>query len=136
MELTGLQNPLVKAAAELKQKKYRTLRQEYLAEGLRTVEEAVNFGVVHTLFYLPTEDARALALLELAAADNVKLIAVNEQVMKKIADTDTPQGLIGICQMVQPSLEKLLADGKLLLVLDRVGDPGHSWAAMCGLDKR
>ena len=88
MELTGLQNPLVKAAAELKQKKYRTQRQEYLAEGLRTVEEAVNFGVVHTLFYIPTEDARTLALLELAAADNIKLIAVNEQVMKKIADTE------------------------------------------------
>ncbi len=125
MELTGLQNPLVKATAELKQKKYRTQRQEYLAEGLRTVEEAVNFGVVHTLFYTATEDARTLRLLELAAADNIKLICVNEQVMKKIADTDTPQGIIGICQMVQPQLEKLLASGKLLLVLDRIGDPGN-----------
>ena len=32
MELTGLQNPVVKAAAELKQKKYRTQNVLYLAE--------------------------------------------------------------------------------------------------------
>ena len=38
MELTGLQNPVVKAAAELKQKKYRTQNGLYLAEGLRTAE--------------------------------------------------------------------------------------------------
>ena len=40
MEITGLQNPVVKAAAELKQKKYRQQQGLFLAEGLRTVEEA------------------------------------------------------------------------------------------------
>ena len=125
MELTGLQNPLVKTTAELKQKKYRTQRQEYLAEGLRTVEEAVNFGRAKTLFYTAAEDERTLKLLELAAADNVQLVMVNDQVMKKISDTETPQGIIAVCQMVQPKLEQLLAGGKLLLVLDRVGDPGN-----------
>ncbi len=125
MELTGLQNPLVKAAAELKQKKYRTQRNEYLAEGVRTAEEAVAFGVAKTLFYTPTEDERTMQLLENAAADNVKLVCVNDSVMKKIADTETPQGVIAVCNMVQPKLEKLLASGKLLLVLDRIGDPGN-----------
>ena len=32
MELTGLQNPMVKAAAELKQKKYRQQQGLFLAE--------------------------------------------------------------------------------------------------------
>ena len=125
MELTGLQNPVVKAAAELKQKKYRTQNGLYLAEGLRTAEEAVAYKAVETLFYVATDDDRTMRLLEDAAMQNIKLVCVNENVMKKIADTETPQGIIAVCKMRQPKLENLLAGGKMLLVLDRVGDPGN-----------
>ena len=125
MELTGLQNPVVKAAAELKQKKYRTQNGLYLAEGLRTAEEAVAYKAVETLFYVATDDERTMRLLEDAAMQNIKLVCVNENVMKKIADTETPQGIIAVCKMRQPKLENLLASGKMLLVLDRVGDPGN-----------
>lgn len=125
MELTGLQNPLVKAAAELKQKKYRQQRGEFLAEGLRTAEEAVAFKAVQQLFYTVTEDERTLRLLEQAAAMQVKLVCVSEAVMKKIADTETPQGIIAVCRMQEQTLEQLLASGRMLLVLDRVGDPGN-----------
>ena len=125
MELTGLQNPVVKAAAELKQKKYRTQNGLYLAEGLRTAEEAVAYKAVETLFYVATDDDRTMRLLEDAAMQNIKLVCVNENVMKKIADTETPQGIIAVCKMRQPKLENLLASGKMLLVLDRVGDPGN-----------
>ena len=125
MELTGLQNPVVKAAAELKQKKYRTQNGLYLAEGLRTAEEAVAYKAVETLFYVATDDDRTMRLLEDAAMQNIKLVCVNENVMKKIADTETPQGIVAVCKMRQPKLENLLASGKMLLVLDRVGDPGN-----------
>ena len=125
MEVTGLQNPVVKAAAELKQKKYRTQNGLYLAEGLRTAEEAVAYKAVETLFYVATDDERTMRLLEDAAAQNIKLVCVSENVMKKIADTETPQGIIAVCKMRQPKLENLLASGKMLLVLDRVGDPGN-----------
>ena len=125
MEVTGLQNPVVKAAAELKQKKYRTQNGLYLAEGLRTAEEAVAYKAVETLFYVATDDERTMRLLENAAAQNIKLVCVSENVMKKIADTETPQGIIAVCKMRQPKLENLLASGKMLLVLDRVGDPGN-----------
>lgn len=125
MELTGLQNPLVKAAAELKQKKYRQQRGEFLAEGLRTAEEAVAFKAAQQIFYTVTEDERTLKLLEQAASMQLKLTCVSEAVMKKIADTETPQGIIAVCRMQEQPLEQLLASGKLLLVLDRVGDPGN-----------
>lgn len=125
MELTGLQNPLVKAAAELKQKKYRQQRGEFLAEGLRTAEEAVAFKAAQQIFYTATEDERTLQLLEKAASMQLKLTCVSEAVMKKIADTETPQGIIAVCHMQEQPLEQLLASGKLLLVLDRVGDPGN-----------
>lgn len=125
MEITGLQNPVVKAAAELKQKKYRQQQGLFLAEGLRTVEEAVRYGRVQSIFYTAVEDERTRSVLEEAAAKNVKLICVSEGVMKKIADTETPQGVLAVCEMPVCSVEELLATGKMLLVLDRVGDPGN-----------
>lgn len=125
MELTGLQNPQVKAAAELKQKKYRQQQGLFLAEGLRTVEEAVHSKTVVSIFYTAIEDDRTRSVLEEAAAQQLKLYCVSDAVMKKIADTDTPQGIIAVCKMQNVTLDKLLSKGEMLLVLDRVGDPGN-----------
>lgn len=125
MEITNLQNPQVKAAAELKQKKYRYQAQKFLVEGLRGVEEAVAAKAVESIFYTAIEDERTRELLELAAAQQVKLTCVSENVLKKIADTENPQGVVAVCTMRATALDKLLANGKMLLVLDRVGDPGN-----------
>lgn len=125
MELTGLQNPMVKAAAELKQKKYRQQQGLFLAEGLRTVEEAVRYGAVQSIFYTAIEDDRTRTVLEEAAAKQIKLVCVSDKVLKKIADTKTPQGIIAVCEMRSKRLDDFLASGKMLLVLDRVTDPGN-----------
>ena len=125
MELTGLQNPMVKAAAELKQKKYRQQQGLFLAEGLRTVEEAVRYGAVQSIFYTAIEDDRTRAVLEEAAAKQIKLVCVSDKVLKKIAATETPQGIIAVCEMRSKRLDEFLASGKMLLVLDRVTDPGN-----------
>ena len=125
MELTAVNNPQVKAAAELKQKKYRLERGLFLAEGLRTVEEAVAYKAVVSIFYTAIEDDRTRTVLEEAAAQQVKLYCVSDAVLKKIADTDTPQGIIAVCKMQPVAMDDLLASGKMLLVLDRVGDPGN-----------
>ena len=125
MELTAVNNPQVKAAAELKLKKYRQQRGLFLAEGLRTVEEAVAAKQAESIFYTAIEDDRTRAALEEAAAQQVKLTCVSDAVLKKIADTETPQGIIAVCKMQPVALDDLLASGKMLLVLDRVGDPGN-----------
>jgi len=125
MEITSVNNALVKATAELKQKKYRQERGLFIAEGLRTVEEAVASNTVEQVFYTAIEDDRTRAALEAAAEKGVALHCVNEAVMKKLADTDSPQGILAVCKMQDIKLEGLFATGKMLLVLDRVGDPGN-----------
>ena len=125
MEITAVNNAQVKLAAELKQKKHRTKTGLFLAEGLRTVEEAIEARQVESIFYTPIEDDRTRKALEEAAAKGVKLYCVNEAIMKKISDTETPQGIIAVCNMTHLSLEELLSRGEMLLVLDRVQDPGN-----------
>lgn len=125
MEITSVNNALVKATAELKQKKYRQERQLFLAEGLRTVEEAIGSNTVIQLFYTAIEDERTRVVLETAAEKGLELYCVSENVMKKISDTDSPQGIVAVCKMQNMKLENLFAKGEMLLVLDRVGDPGN-----------
>ncbi len=125
MEITAVKNQLIKETVELKQKKYRLKRQQFLAEGLNTVEVAINCGVAEVLFYTHTEDIRILSLLKKAVSGNMKLVCVSDRVMKKIADTETPQGVVAVCRMQRFKLEEILVRGKILLVLDRVGDPGN-----------
>lgn len=109
-ELSSVSNPIVKAAAELKQKKYRTEQQAFLVEGMRSVEEAVNCGIVKQLFVLKgskTASARQTAIIVAAAAEGVELYEVTEPVMKKIADTETPQALTAVVARQSAALEEL-----------------------------
>lgn len=125
MEITSINNALVKATAELKQKKYRLEKGLYIAEGLRTVEEAIASSAVVQVFYTAIEDERTRYVLEIAAEKGVDLYCVAEPIMKKLSDTDSPQGILAVCKMQDIKLESLFATGKMLLVLDRVGDPGN-----------
>lgn len=127
-ELSSVSNPVVKAAAELKQKKYRTEQQAFLVEGLRSVEDAVKYGTVKQLFVLQENKAvsmRQAAVVEQAALAGAELYGVTEQVMKKIADTETPQSLTAVVAKTRAALDELASAGGTVLVLDRIGDPGN-----------
>ena len=128
-ELTSVNNPVVKDAADLKQKKNRAEQNAFLVEGLRSVEEAVSYGTVRQLFVLAAaktpDEARMQAIVGQAAAAGADLYSVSEQVMKKIADTETPQALTAVVTKQTSSLDELTALGGTILVLDRIGDPGN-----------
>lgn len=125
MEITAVNNGQVKFVAELKQKKYRLKTGLFVAEGLRTVEEAIKARQIESIFYTPIDDERTRKALEEAASMGIKLYCVNEAVMKKLSDTETPQGILAVCNMTHMNLEELLTKGEMLLVLDRVQDPGN-----------
>lgn len=114
-----------KAAAFLKQKKFRREQQAFLVEGLRSVEEAVEYGEVKTIFFVPTEDARTKAVLEKAQAKGIELSATKEGYMVQMADTATPQGIMAVCALPNRKLTEVFNTGKMVLVVDRVQDPGN-----------
>lgn len=71
------------------------------------------------------DEARMQAIVGQAAAAGADLYSVSEQVMKKIADTETPQALTAVVTKQTSSLDELTALGGTILVLDRIGDPGN-----------
>lgn len=121
-EIASLNNAVVKAVAELKQKKYRERENCFVVEGLRAAEEAASYAKVCKIFAVADKNnARLQKLLAGAEAKGIELYSVTEAVMKKMSDTEAPQGVLAVCEKPQG----IIVSGGDVLVLDRVADPGN-----------
>ena len=138
MELiTSVNNQRVKEVANLKQKKYRTESGTFFAEGLRAVQEAVQYADVTELFYTEAEAGRLDEVLKSAgnvpadtkeksenkknannnnagtakkrneAANGIRMYQVDEKVMAKLSDTKAPQGVLAVIRTPEQNLRQL-----------------------------
>jgi len=131
--IRSLQNPQVKEWAALQTKKGRDRADAYLIEGAHLVTEALTHGAdVTNVMFVPGSSAAAEAERACAAIDDgrvgaVPWIPVAEQVMAKITDAETPQGVAAVVRKRTASLEALF-DGRPLasfVAVDAVQDPGN-----------
>ena len=128
--ITSLTNPQVKRVKRLHSQKGRQRAQCFIVEGLRLVEEALRAGHVPALmFYTPgLEDSeRGQALLASSKDKSVRLQLVSEKVMHAMATTVTPQNTLAVLPMPALPWPK---HPTLLLVLDRLRDPGNLGSAL------
>jgi TrmH family RNA methyltransferase len=138
MELiTSVNNQRVKEVANLKQKKYRTESGTFFAEGLRAVQEAVQYADVTELFYTEAEAGRLDEVLKAAgnvpadtkeksgnmnnanhnnagtakkrneASNGIRMYQVDEKVMAKLSDTKVPQGVLAVIRTPEQNLRQL-----------------------------
>lgn len=117
--VTSTRNARVKAAGALSRRRERRATGRHLVEGPHAVVEALAAGAVQTLF--ATEEA--LVGLGTPPA-GVEVVVVAERVLAHLADTSTPQGLVGVATDVTVGLDAL-PDGGLVVVLDRLTEPGN-----------
>ncbi len=121
--ISSLQNDRVKLAYGLQQRA-RTRRKErkIALEGTRLVRDALERGQKpHFALYQPENlDAELLATLE---AKNIHRLAVSDEVIQHISDTQTPQGIVAVFDLPTPPLPRRPAR---VLILDRVRDPGNA----------
>jgi RNA methyltransferase, TrmH family len=124
----GIRSPRVKAARQLGKKAFRERGRAFLAEGPQAVREALRQpGVLTELFVTSQGSARHPELLTRAAGLTVPVHQVSADVMAELAQTMTPQGLLGVCRFVDVSLDSLLTGSpRLVAVLANVRDPGNA----------
>lgn len=126
-ELLSPRNPLVQGARLLaRDRKEREQRGAAVLEGIRLAEEAVAAGVTLAYaLYSPELGAkeRGAALLAALAERRVPLHPVSAETLTRVADTQTPQGILAI---FQPRLWRIEEIGPgLVVVLDNLQDPGN-----------
>ena len=126
--VTSLQNPVVKEVRALYSKKARRAAGQAVVEGVHPLEEAVRAGWrVVTVLYAPRLQARPegqdlLHRLEQAGA---RLVAVTEEVLDRVAETETPQGVVATVVVREATLAEVARPGGLLVVCDGLQDPGN-----------
>ncbi len=123
--ITSIANDSVKYARSLHRRRSRHQEQAFIAEGLRTLEEAVDAGFVPALLFHTPEvlgQPRVRTLVVRAQQLGVQVKVVSEQVMKVMADTVTPSGLLAVLPMSECSVPRPLT---WALVIDRLRDPGN-----------
>lgn len=128
--ITSLTNSQVKRVKRLHSQKGRRQAQCFIVEGLRLVEEALRAGNVPALmFYTPRleDSARGQPLLALAKDKSIQPMLVSERVMRAMATTTTPQSALAVLPMLASPWPE---HPTLLLILDRLRDPGNLGSAL------
>ncbi|HLZ09478.1 MAG TPA: RNA methyltransferase [Chloroflexota bacterium] len=102
----------------------------FAAEGVRLVEEALGAGVRPELVLVSPEQltrtSRGAALY--ARLKSFPWQTVTEPVLKSITDTETPQGVVAVLPI--PPLVLPTDLGPIVLILDRLRDPGNAGATL------
>ena len=123
--ITSTANESVKYVRSLYRRRIRDQEQVFIAEGLRTVEEAMKAGIQPAfLFHTPAmlDLPRARLLLSQAKERGVNVRVVSEPVMAAMADTVTPSGILAVLPMRACSIPYPLT---WALVIDGLRDPGN-----------
>lgn len=125
-EITSAGNQRLKLARKLQRRRTRQQTGLCLLEGVRLVEDAWAAGAVFEALFVTgqawdqRESTGMLAVLDAAGGP---LFLLSDGLMAEISETTTPQGIVALCRIPQPSAPP---DPWLILVLDGVGDPGNA----------
>jgi TrmH family RNA methyltransferase len=124
----GIRSPRVKAARQLAKRAFRERARSFLAEGPQAVREALaKPGVLTELFVTAPGRGRHPDLADQAVRQGIAVHEVSGEVMAELAQTITPQGLLGVCTFVDVPLDSVLAARpRLITVLANVRDPGNA----------
>lgn len=137
--VTSLQNPRVKEAVKLRDRKGREQQGRILIEGVREIGRALAAGVDITEAFvcepLCSDEPATELLAELRQRKKISLLSVSEQVMSKLAFGEREEGLIAIARPPQRSLDDLAAATKrtaprVFAVVEGVEKPGNLGAIL------
>jgi TrmH family RNA methyltransferase len=117
-----LQNPRVQAARRLTRRAFRERERAFLVEGPRAVKDALDRDYAIKELFVTGDDAFATT----ARSRGISVVEVDTSVMRAIADTTTPQGVVAVVEMPETNLAEVATSGDLVLVLADVRDPGNA----------
>lgn len=135
-ELTSPRSARVKDIRRLAKRTFRYRHRRFLVESSQAVREALaEPGVLRELFVTAEAETRQADMLDEARSVGVAVYRVSGEVMAEIAQTVTPQGLLGVCGFLDVTLDDALARAPGLVVLmAHVRDPGNAGTVLRAAD--
>ena len=127
MTITSKDNETIKHIKKLKEKKYREEYHEFIVEGIKMIEEALNEGAKIKSVII-CDDCKNQGCIpnelmyEIAKLD---CIYVAEKVFNTITDVINPQGIMAVIEKPQNKENTIKFDEQVSLILDNIQDPGN-----------
>ena len=116
MEITSVNNDLVKETVKLQQKKYR--KEKFLLEGYKVIKEAFDAGILIDCIFVEKGKENEYIF----AKD--KIITTTDVVLKKISTTDTAPEAVAVGYKKIYDLSKL-SNAKKVVLLENIKDAGN-----------
>lgn len=129
--ITSDTNGQIKELVKLqKNARYRRKSRCFVAEGIKLTKEAADYGKLQRV-YIGEELYRQrwgdVSERKVSSEfHGVPVDVVSQPVLEQISETVTPQGILGVVEMPEYSLEDILSDKRrIFLLLDDLRDPGN-----------
>lgn len=117
IEIVSADNRVIKHIRKLSGHVFRNKCGETVLEGERIVNDSVAYGAkLETILIREDYEGRI--------PDCDRIYKVKAGIFDAVAETKTPQGILAICKVAYTPIEEL-AKGQLIVVCDRVQDPGN-----------
>jgi TrmH family RNA methyltransferase len=146
--ITSASNPKIKEALDIKNKRSKYKHAAFIIEGPHLIETALASGnKINTVFFTDSfrakkDGQKILRHLSIKSNKNNppsppfskggmggfsgEIFEVTEQIMNKLADTETPQGIIATASYDIKNLEEIrFKSVPLIVAVDRVQEPGN-----------
>jgi TrmH family RNA methyltransferase len=136
--ITSAQNPRVKDAVRLRDRRHRADQGRILIDGARELRRAIGAGVTLVETFIceslcQTDDSQQV-LAELPNRDG-ELLHVSESVFQKLAFGERAEGVLSVAETPRPTLGALqLPDDAMVAVLEGVEKPGNVGAVLRSAD--
>ncbi len=118
MEITSVNNDMVKEITKLQQKKYRDESGKFLLEGLKAIEEAYKSDIEIEYVFVTKEKAYHYDFLE------EKVVYTTDAVLDKMSSTDTTPDAVAVGIQKHFS-EDILLSSKRIALFENIKDLGN-----------
>lgn len=136
--ITSRQNPRVKDAVRLRERRHREKQGRILIDGVRELARATRAGIRLLEVFVCEPLCRgdeAERLLVMLPDCGAEILPVSEPVFEKLAFGRRAEGVLGVAEMPRPALDDLtLPEDPLVAVLEAVEKPGNVGAVLRSAD--
>ncbi|MDD3839558.1 MAG: 23S rRNA (guanosine(2251)-2'-O)-methyltransferase RlmB [Clostridia bacterium] len=126
--ITSMKNPLIKRIRSLNIKKYRDQYNRFIIEGTKIVDEFIDSGAsIDQVLYSDKVFSMSYGdqLIEKLEDNKIENIKVDDNILKQLCNTKTPQGILAVVKKIEYQLCDVIDKAELLIIIDGVQDPGN-----------
>lgn len=127
MTITSKDNETIKHIKKLKEKKYREEYKEFIVEGIKMIEEAIQENAKIKSIIICDDCKTQGSIPNELMYDIAKLncIYVAEKIFSTITDVINPQGIMAIIEKPENKENEIDYNESNFLILDNIQDPGN-----------